>query len=357
MRFLDVGLTRRAKRFAVALALCALMPVGGIAQFSEAEADTLSDVQQRGILRCGIVDAGEGVSYLDSNGRWQGFFPDFCRFIAAATLGNAKAVEFVQVSYVTRFEALESDGFDVLMGNTTWTVSRDTARHIAFTHPLYFDGQGFLAHEQTGWTSLSDMPPGESFTACASEGTTTIENLRDIIEARNLPITVLSFQSIDSVTDSFLSHDCDLLTSDRLLLVALRLQHGDAANPFTLLSDVISKEPLGPAVREDDPRWFDIVQWSLFASLIAEEYGITSTNVPEFLDSTKSEIRRLLGLDPGIGDALGLSNDWARTAIEQVGSYGEIFDRTLGEKSNLKIDRGLNALWRDGGLMYAPPLR
>ena len=326
-------------------------------QASAARADTLSDVQQRGILRCGIVDAGEGVSYLDSNGRWQGFFPDFCRFIAAAVLGNAKAVEFIQVSYVTRFDALEGYGFDVLMGNTTWTVSRDTTRNIAFTHPLYFDGQGFLAHEQSGWTALSDIPQDEPLTACASEGTTTIVNLQDIIETRKLPITVLSFQSIDSVTDSFLSHDCDLLTSDRLLLVALRLQHGDATNPFTLLSDVISKEPLGPAIREDDPRWFDIVQWSIFASLAAEEYGINSVTVPDFLNSTKPEVRRLLGLDPGIGAALGLSTEWARTAIEQVGSYGEIFDRTLGEKSDLKIDRGLNALWRDGGLMYAPPLR
>lgn len=322
-----------------------------------AAADTLSDVRERGLLRCGVINSGIGLSELDQSGRWQGFFPEFCRFLAASVLGNADAVEFVEVNYVVRFDALNSGAFDVLMANTTWTMTRDTELELSFTHPLFYDGQGFLAHRSVGATNLQELAALDKATVCVSEGTTTIVNLLDLIESLKLPIDIVSFQSIEGVYDSFFSRDCDLMTQDRVALVSQRLNRAGNPEDFVLFPNVISKEPLGPAVRQGDQKWFDIVQWSVYATFAAEEMGITSESVETFESSTNPEIRRLLGVDPGLGERLGLSDRWANDALRQVGSYAEIFERTLGRESSMMLDRGLNALWRDGGLLYAPPLR
>jgi general L-amino acid transport system substrate-binding protein len=322
-----------------------------------AEADTLETVRDRGILRCGVINSGIGVSEIDETGRWQGFFPEFCRALAAAVLGNADAVEYVEVNYIMRFDALNSDGFDVLMANTTWTASRDAELNLAFTHPLYYDGQGFLAHASLGARSVADLAEAEGATICVNEGTTTIGNLRELITRLDLPLEVMAFQSIEGVYGSFFSRECDLMTQDRVALVSQRLNRAPDPEAIILFPDVISKEPLGPAVREDDQQWFDIVQWTAYATMIAEEHGIRSATVDDYLDSALPEVRRLLGQEPGIGAILGLDAQWAYRAIKQVGAYDEIYARTLGEQSSLQLARGLNALWVDGGLLYAPPLR
>ena len=322
-----------------------------------ANADTVSDIRDRGLLRCGVINSGVGLSELDDQGHWQGFFPEFCRFLAAAVLGNAKAVEFVEVSYVVRFDALNSGAFDVLMANTTWTMSRDTDLKLSFTHPLFYDGQGFLGHASVGAGNLRELAALDRVTVCVSEGTTTIVNLRDLVTSQDLPIEIVSFQSIEGVYDSFFARDCDLMTQDRVALVSQRQNRASDPDDFVLFPNVISKEPLGPAVRQDDQGWFDIVQWCVFATFAAEEMGISAATVDEFETSSNPEIRRLLGIEPGLGKSLGLSERWANDAIRQVGSYAEIFERTLGNESSMMLDRGLNALWRDGGLLYAPPLR
>lgn len=331
----------------------ALLPVPS----GPAAADTLSEIRDRGLLRCGVINSGIGLSELDGSGRWQGFFPEFCRFLAASILGSADAVEFIEVNYVVRFDALNSREFDVLMANTTWTLTRDTDLALSFTHPLFYDGQGFLAHASIGARNLRDLAKLDHATVCVSEGTTTIVNLRDLVERLGLPVEVVPFQSIEGVYDSFFSRDCDLMTQDRVALVSQRLNRAGNPDDYILFPNVISKEPLGPAVRQDDQKWFDIVQWSVYATFAAEEMGITSATVDTFESSTNLEIRRLLGSDPGLGERLGLSDRWAYEGLKQVGSYAEIFDRTLGRESSMMLDRGLNALWRDGGLLYAPPLR
>jgi general L-amino acid transport system substrate-binding protein len=333
------------------LGLIALAMVGVA---GPASANTLEEVTDRGLLRCGVMNGGIGLSEIDTSGHWRGFFPEFCRSLAAAVLGDAEAVEFIEVNNVVRFEALNSGAFDVLMSNTTWTTSRDAKLDLAFTHPLYFDGQGFLSHSSLGAASMSDV---ESASICVSEGTTTIQNLRELVSKHPGTLKVVSFQSIEQVYESFFSRECDLLTYDRIVLMSQRLNRAADPDDFILFTDIISKEPLGPVVRGDDQDWFDVVQWVMYATLIAEEHGISKATLDAYLDSEVPEVRRLLGLDPGMGDTLGLREDWALQALRQVGSYKDIYDRTLGEESSMKLDRGLNALWTDGGLMYPPPLR
>lgn len=319
-----------------------------------ATASTVDEVMERGLLRCGVMNGGIGLSEIDTNGHWRGFFPEFCRSLAAAVLGDAKAIEFVEVNNVVRFEALNSSAFDVLMSNTTWTTSRDAKLDLAFTHPLYFDGQGFLSHSSLGATSIAEV---DRASVCVSEGTTTIQNLRELIADHPGSLEVVAYQSLEQVYESFFSRECDLLTYDRIVLMSQRLHRAANPNEYVLFSDIISKEPLGPVVRGGDQAWFDIVQWVMFATLIAEEHGISQATLDSHMNSEVPEVRRLLGLDPGMGVNLGLRDDWALQALRQVGSYKDIYDRTLGDGSSMKLERGLNALWTDGGLMYAPPLR
>ncbi len=314
----------------------------------------LERINQNGLLRCGVIRSGVGVSEIDETGRWTGFFPDFCRALAAATVGDPEAVDWVEVNYVVRFEALNSDAFDVLMANTTWTASRDTDLQLAFTQPIYYDGQGFLAHASLGAERLEDV--GEA-SVCVSESTTTILNLRELVRTRFPALEVRAYESLEGVYSSFFSRECDLMTQDRVALVSQRLNRTANPNDYVLLEDVISKEPLGPAVRIEDEDWFDIVQWVVFALILAEEHGITQDTVDAFADSSNPEVRRMLGFDPGVGALFGLDDGWAARAIRATGNYGEIYARNLGADSPLKIARGLNALWTEGGLLYAPPLR
>lgn len=324
---------------------------------SHASATTLEAVQNRGLLRCGVVNSGVGLSEIDLQGHWQGFFPDFCRFMAAAILGNADAVEYVEVNYVTRFDALNADAFDVLMANTTWTAGRDIDLKLAFTHPLFYDGQGFLAHRSVDVNSVKDLVGDKTYSVCVSDGTTTIENLRDLVATNNLNLKIITFQSVEGVYDAFFARVCDLMTQDRVALVSQRLNRAADPTSFILFPDIISKEPLGPVIRENDPQWYDIVQWTIYATMMAEEFGITQDNVDTFLESPEPEVQRLLGVLPDVGNSLGLPTDWAFQGLKQVGSYGEIYDRTLGKNSSMGLERGLNALWSDGGLLYTPPLR
>ncbi len=328
-----------------------------VATPAPAAAGTLDEVNDRGYLRCGVIASGIGLSEIDDMGVWQGFFPDFCRYLAAAVLGDGDAIEFVEVNYVNRFDALNDGAFDILMANTTWTASRDADYDLAFTHPLFYDGQGLLAHSSVGATSLDDLVGRSGVTVCVSEGTTTIGNLREVNATYDLMLDIIAFQSIESVYTSFYTHQCDMMTQDRVALVSQLLNRASNPQDYVLFTDVISKEPLGPVVRQDDQEWFDAVQWAMFSSMIAEEHGITRDGVGEVTNPQSPELRRLLGIDPGMGAIIGLPETWARDAVSQVGNYAEIYERTLGAGSTLGLERGLNALWTDGGLLYAPPLR
>ncbi|MCG8355635.1 MAG: amino acid ABC transporter substrate-binding protein [Kiloniellales bacterium] len=315
---------------------------------------TLERVQEEGLLRCGVIRSGIGVSDIDESGVWRGFFPDLCRAVAAAVTGDSEAVDFIEVNYVTRFEALLDDAFDVLMTNTTWTASRDTELGLAFTQPVFYDGQGFLAHRSLGATRLDEL---EAATVCVSEATTTIQTLEELIERRYPNLEPRPYESIETVYDSFFARECDLMTQGRVALVSQHYSFAADPEQFVLFPDVVSKEPLGPVVRAGEEDWFDAIQWTVFATIIAEEHGINAQNVDVFRSSANPEVKRLLGIEGAMGAKIGIREDWAFQVIRQVGSYDEIFARNLGMDSPIGLERGRNALWSVGGLIYAPPLR
>ncbi len=316
---------------------------------------TLDAVKERGFLRCGVQQRGLGLSNVNEAGEWTGFFVDFCRAVAAATVGNATAVEIQVTDSGNRFDVLGSGAIDVLISTSTWTLRRDVSLGLNFIGVLYYDGQGFLAHKSLGAQSLTEV--GAATVCVKGGGTTTEKNLAEYIQARNSTMKAIIFQSGDSRNGAFLRRRCDLLTTDSLELVEIRASNVPKPDDYVLLPDLISKEPLGPVVRDDDPQWFDIVKWVIYATIAAEEKGVTSANVAAMRGSEDPEVRRLLGVDPGLGETLGLDETWAARVIEQVGNYGEIFERNLGKNTPLGLERGLNALWTEGGLMYAPPLR
>ena len=316
---------------------------------------TLDAVKQRGFLRCGVQERGVGLSNVNEAGEWTGFFVDYCRAVAAATVGNATAVEIQVTDSGNRFDVLGSGAIDVLISTSTWTLRRDVSLGLNFIGVLYYDGQGFLAHKSLGVQSLAEV--GAATVCVKGGGTTTEKNLAEYIHARNSTMKAIIFQSTDSRNGAFLRRRCDLLTSDSLELVEIRASKVPNPGDYVLFPEVISKEPLGPVARDDDPQWFDIVKWVIFATIAAEEKGVTSANVAAMRGSDDPEVRRMLGVDPGLGKSLGLDEAWAARVIEQVGNYGEIFERNLGKNTPLGLERGLNALWTEGGLMYAPPLR
>ena len=320
-----------------------------------AEAQTLDRIYDRGLLVCGLIYAGQGIAEVDATGRWTGFFPDMCRALSAAIFGDAEASEIVEVDFVTRFDALRDEAFDVLMSNTTWTMGRDVELGMGFTATIFYDGQGFLAHHSLGVDRLADLDTPT--TVCVHSNTTTIDNLEDIVRTQYPSLEIRAYESNEAGYDAFFARSCDLFTTDQSSLIGLRASRASDPADYVLLSDLISREPLGPAVRQDDPLWFDIVQWVMYALILAEEHGITSANVDQALDSEVPEVRRLLGVEGDYGELIGLPPDWAYQAIRQVGNYGEVFDRNLGEESPLGMQRGLNDLWTRGGLIYAPPLR
>jgi general L-amino acid transport system substrate-binding protein len=328
---------------------------GAVAVFPAVAGPTLEAVKQRGFLECGVREGPVGLSSITEAGDWAGFFPDHCRAVAAAVLGRADAVDYVPVEAENRFETLESGTIDVLSTTATWTLRRDAGLKLDWAGILYYDGQGFLAHRSLGAKSLDEV--GAATVCVQASGTTTEKNLAEYIRLNNPKMTALTFESFEGRLGAFLRRRCDLLTTDRLQLVGILATRLANPDDYVLLPDVISKEPLGSVVRDDDPQWFDIVKWVIYATVAAEEKGVTSTNVAAMRGSDDPEVRRLLGVDPGLGESLGLDEAWAARVIEQVGNYGEIFDRNLGKDTPLRLDRGLNALWTEGGLMYAPPLR
>lgn len=316
-------------------------------------ASTLDAVKERGALQCGVSDGLPGFSATDSAGRWQGIDADFCRAVAAAVLGDAEKVNFVSLTATERFTALQSGEIDVLPRNTTWTLTRDASLGLNFAGTNYYDGQGFLVSKDLGVESALEL---DGASVCISSGTTTELNLADYFRMNGMSYEPVLYDTADQTAAGFEAGRCDILTSDQSQLYALRLQLSDPDNAV-VLPEVISKEPLGPVVRQGDDQWFNIVKWTLFAKINAEEMGITSANADEMMSSNDPSVQRFLGTSGNMGELLGLENNWAYNIVKQVGNYGEVFERTVGTGSPLNIDRGINALWTQGGLQYAPPIR
>ncbi len=316
-------------------------------------ADTLETVKERGAVQCGVSDGLPGFSATDSDGRWQGIDADFCRAVAAAVLGDAEKVNFVSLTATERFTALQSGEIDVLSRNTTWTLTRDASLGLNFAGVTYYDGQGFLVKKDLGVSSALEL---DGASVCISSGTTTELNLADYFRFKGMSYEPVLYDTADQTAQGFEAGRCDILTSDQSQLYALRLQLSDPDGAM-VLPEVISKEPLGPVVRQGDDVWFNIVKWTLSAQLNAEELGVSSANIDEMKASDNPSIQRLLGTSGNMGELLQLGNDWAYNIVKQVGNYGEVFDRTVGTGSPLNIERGQNALWSEGGLQYAPPVR
>ena len=316
---------------------------------------TLDAIKQRGALRCGVNTSLAGFSIPDSQGKWTGIDADFCRAYAAALLKDANKVQFVPTSAQQRFTALQSGEIDVLQRNTTWSLTRDASLGLLFAGVTFYDGQGFMVPKSIGVKSAKELSGAE---VCVQTGTTTELNLADYFRANKMEFKPVVFESLEESKVSFFNGRCQVYTTDASGLASIRSV--DAQNPddYVILPELISKEPLGPAVRRGDDEWFTIVKWVVYATLEAEEAGVSSANVDEMKkSSTSPTVQRLLGTSGDMGKLLGLDPDWAYRVIKQVGNYGEIFDRSVGPKSKLKLERGVNALWNDGGLMYAMPVR
>jgi len=315
---------------------------------------TLDGVKAKGYVQCGVSTGLPGFSAADEKGQFTGLDVDMCRAVAAAIFGDAGKVKYSPLTAKERFTALQSGEVDMLSRNTTWTFTRDTSLGLNFTGANYYDGQGFLVTKALGVKSALEMD-GASF--CIQAGTTTELNLADYFRSNKMSYTPITFDTSDQTVKAFEAGRCDALTSDQSQLYALRIKLKDPKSAV-VLPEVISKEPLGPVVRQGDDEWFNIVKWSLFAMINAEELGVTSANVDEMKEkSTDPNVRRLLGVEGVKGEWMGLSDNWGYSVVKHVGNYGEAFERNVGKGSALGISRGLNALWSKGGIQYAPPIR
>jgi general L-amino acid transport system substrate-binding protein len=318
-----------------------------------ASAQTLTAVKERGTLNCGVSQGLLGFSNMDEKGVWTGFDVDFCRAVAAAILDDPTKVTFVPLDAVARFTALQSNKIDVLSRNSTWTMSRENSLGLMFAGVAYYDGQGFLVRRDTGIDTALQL--GDK-TVCTQTGTTTELNLNDYFRANGMNLKVLAVGTAEESLKAYDDRKCDVLTSDVSQLYAERLRL-TTPDSHIILPEVISKEPLGPAVRQGDDQWFNLIKWTLYSLINAEELGVNSTTIDEATKSSNPNIRRLVGTEGEFGKQLGLTNDWAVRAIRAVGNYGEIYERNVGTQSRLSIPRGLNALWTQGGIQYAPPVR
>ncbi len=314
---------------------------------------TLKSVKKKGYLTCGVSQGLAGFSSPDSKGIWRGLDVDICRAVSSAIFGKANKVKFVALSAQARFSAIQSGEVDILSRNTTLTLSRDTSLGLNFAPIVFYDGQGFMVRVKDKINSIKAL---NGASICVQQGTTTELNLSDYFRSNNLKMKPVVFESNDEVTQAFLKGRCDALTTDTSGLMAERSKV-KKPNDYIILPQVISKEPLAPAVRHGDDQWLDILTWVVYALISAEELGISSFNIDKFKKSKNPEIRRFLGITSGNGKSLGLSEKWAYNTIKSVGNYGQIFRRNVGKGSPLKLKRGLNALWKNGGLMYAHPLR
>ena len=330
----------------------ALVLIAG-ASLQGAEAQTLKTVKDRGVLSCGVSQGLPGFSAPDDKGNWAGLDVDVCRAIAAAVFDDPAKVKFVPLSAKDRFTALQSGEIDVLSRNSTWTLSRDTSLGLNYTGVSYYDGQGFLVRKSLKVNSALEL---NSASLCVQTGTTNEQNVADYFKANNMKYEIIAFSTADETVKAYEAGRCDVFTADVSQLYAERLKLANP-NDHAVLPEVISKEPLGPVVRHGDDQWFDIVKWTLFAMVNAEELGITQKNVDEMAKSDKPELKRIYGTDGNLGEQLGLTKDWFSRIIRAVGNYGESFDRNVGAGSKLQISRGLNKLWNQGGIQYAPPIR
>jgi general L-amino acid transport system substrate-binding protein len=316
-----------------------------------ASAGTLDAVKARGSVRCGVTDLGQAMSQLDVNGRWIGFYAEFCRAVAAAATGKADNVDFVQVSAGDRFDVLRGGNVDLLSDSSTWTLSRQ-ADHLTFVGIYFMDGQSFVTLRQANLTKIDDLKGRK---VCVRSNSTSIDNLRDEIAVRGLDVQIVEFSTIEGAYSAFFGRQCDALTNDYLVLASQRQFLAPNPQDYVLMGERISREPVGPVVRDDDAAWEKVVEWTLHALIAGEQLGISSANADEMAKTGKKEAQRLLGSTPGLGPKLGLDDQWAYRVIKQVGNYGEIFDRTIG--AQLHIERGPNALASQGGLLWAPPVR
>jgi general L-amino acid transport system substrate-binding protein len=330
-----------------------LLAIAAALAASAASAQTLKTVKERGTLACGVSQGLPGFSNPDDRGNWTGLDVDFCRALAAAIFNDAKKVKFSPLSAKDRFTALQSGEIDVLSRNSTWTLSRDTSLGMNFAAVNYYDGEGFMVRKALKVNSALEL---NGASICVQTGTTHELNLADYFRANKMRYEVIAFATADEVVKAYESGRCDVFTSDVSQIYSERLKVANL-NDHMILPEIISKEPLGPVVRHGDDQWFDLVKWTHFAMINAEELEVSSKNVDEALKSEKPEVRRLLGTDGTFGEQLGLTKDWVVRIVKQVGNYGEVFDRNVGPGSRLGIPRGLNNLWNKGGIQYAPPIR
>ncbi len=337
---------------ATVIALFAVFPSGHALAGKDLDA-----IKARGTLICGVMEGTAGFAMPDSQGKWTGLDVDVCRAVAASIFGDSTKVKYVPLTSQLRFTAIQSGEVDMLSNNTTATLTRDTALGLDFTAITYYDGQGFLVNKKLGVKSAKEL---NGATVCVAPGTTTELNLADYFRANKMTFKPVVIEKVEEVRAAFFSGRCDVYTNDSSSLYATRASNVPppaTAADYIILPEIISKEPLAPAVRHGDNQFADIVRWSQYAMIEAEEYGITSKNVDEMAKSENPVIKRILGVTPGMGKALGVDEKWVYNIVKQVGNYGESFERNVGKDTPLKIERGLNNLWSKGGLQYAEPIR
>ncbi|MFD2030191.1 amino acid ABC transporter substrate-binding protein [Ancylobacter dichloromethanicus] len=335
-------------RIATALAAAGVLLTAGVAQ-----ADTLSDVKARGTLKCGVSQGLAGFSAKDDKGQWSGFDVDFCKAVAAAIFDDASKVEYVPLSAEARFPALQKGEVDLLSRNSTWTMQREADLDLLFAAVSYYDGQGFMV--PTAKNVMGALELGGS-KVCTQSGTTSVLNVQDYFRQNKMELELIQLPTVDEVVKAYADGKCDVLTTDVSQLYALRLKLATPAD-HVVLPDVISKEPLGPVVRQGDDNWLNVVKWSFYALVNAEELGISTGTLDQALKSDKPDVKRFVGSDGAYGEKLGLSKDWAVRIVGSVGNYGEVFERNVGAQSALGIPRGINQPWSAGGIQYAPPIR
>ena len=340
------------QRIFLALAVCGAM----ISHAGQALAGKdLDAVKARGTLICGVAVGGiAGFMVVDSQGKWTGMNVDICRAVSAAIFGDSEKVKYVPLSGQQRFTALQSGEVDLLSNNSTWTLTRDTALGLDFVGITYYDGQGFMVNKKLGVKSAKEL---NGASICVLSGSTSELNIADYFRSNKMSFRPVLFEDPDQSRAAFFGGRCDAYSGDQARLYATRAANAPNPDDYVVLPEIISKEPLGPVVRHGDNQFADIVRWAQYAMIEAEEYGITSKNVDEMLKSENPAIKRILGVTPGMGKALGVDEKWVYNIVKQVGNYGESFDRNVGKDSALKVERGQNALWTQGGLQYAPPIR
>jgi general L-amino acid transport system substrate-binding protein len=330
------------------------MTIGALASIPAHAGKTLDDIKARGQVICAVNTGLPGFSQADSQGNWSGIDVDVCRAIAAAVLGDGNKVKWVPLNAQQRFTALQSGEVDILTRNTTWTLTRDASLGLNFTGVTFYDGQGFMVPKKSKITSTRQL---KGLQVCVQSGTTTEKNLTDFSRAHKLNLKPVVFENLEAAKAAYFSGRCQAYSADSSALAATRTKQAKNPDDHVILTELISKEPLGPSVRRGDDEWFAIVKWVLFGLIESEEYGITQANVDQQKSSDDPVVQRILGVSEDTGKLLGLDRDWMARALKTVGNYGEIFERNCGAQSALKLPRGVNNLWNKGGLQYAPPIR